>query len=150
MLKMFACEICSKSLSSKGNMQQHVEEVHYRKKRYVNGVIPTPLHQSQQLNEFLNGQFRNKQFENNQFGKQRVVEDVMPSPIHQNKQLNEFENNQFGKGYDMQGGAFDIRLKENFKLFISGPSRCGKAVFVSKLLKNTHTDEFLGFLNIAK
>ena len=37
---------------------------------------------------------------------------------------------QFGKGYDMQG-AFDIRLKENFKLFISGPSRCGKTVFVS-------------------
>ena len=36
-------------------------------------------------------------------------------------------------------GAFDIRLKENFKLFISGPSRCGKTVFVSKLLDNMHT-----------
>ena len=36
-------------------------------------------------------------------------------------------------------GAFDIRLKENFKLFISGPSRCGKTVFVSKLLENMHT-----------
>ena len=48
-------------------------------------------------------------------------------------------NNQFGRGYDMQGGgAFDIRLKENFKLFISGPSRCGKTVFVSKLLENIH------------
>ena len=23
----------------------------------------------------------------------------------------------------------DIRLKENFKLFVSGPSRCGKTVF---------------------
>ena len=31
---------------------------------------------------------------------------------------------------------FDIRLKENFKLFVSGPSRCGKTVFVSKLLEN--------------
>ena len=33
-------------------------------------------------------------------------------------------------------GKFDIRLKENFKLFVSGPSRCGKTVFVSKLLEN--------------
>ena len=47
-------------------------------------------------------------------------------------------NNQFGRGYDMQG-AFDKRLKENFKLFISGPSTCGKTVFVSKLLENMHT-----------
>ena len=31
---------------------------------------------------------------------------------------------------------FDIRLKENFKLFISGPSRCGKTFFISKLLEN--------------
>ena len=31
---------------------------------------------------------------------------------------------------------FDIRLKENFKLFISGPSRCGKTFFISELLEN--------------
>ena len=30
----------------------------------------------------------------------------------------------------------DIRLKENFKLFISGPSRCGKTFFVSNLIEN--------------
>ena len=30
----------------------------------------------------------------------------------------------------------DIRLKENFKLFVSGPSRCGKTVFVAKLIEN--------------
>ena len=34
---------------------------------------------------------------------------------------------------------FDIRLKENFKLFISGPSRCGKTVFISELLENIET-----------
>ena len=32
--------------------------------------------------------------------------------------------------------TYDIRLKENFKLFVSGPSRCGKTVFVSKLIEN--------------
>ena len=30
---------------------------------------------------------------------------------------------------------YDVRLKENFKVFISGPSRCGKTVFVSNLLE---------------
>ena len=34
---------------------------------------------------------------------------------------------------------FDVRLKENFKLFISGPSRCGKTFFVSDLLQNIQT-----------
>jgi len=32
--------------------------------------------------------------------------------------------------------SYDIRLKESFKLFISGPSRCGKTFFVSDLLEN--------------
>ena len=36
----------------------------------------------------------------------------------------------------VNGETFDIRLKENFKLFVSGPSRCGKTVFVSKLIEN--------------
>ena len=31
---------------------------------------------------------------------------------------------------------YDIRLKENFKLFISGPSRCGKTFFISNLILN--------------
>ena len=34
---------------------------------------------------------------------------------------------------------FDIRLKENFKLFVSGPSRCGKTFFTSELLENIET-----------
>lgn len=31
---------------------------------------------------------------------------------------------------------YDIRLKENFKIFISGPSRCGKTTFVIDLIDN--------------
>ena len=31
---------------------------------------------------------------------------------------------------------FDVRLKENFKLFVSGPSRCGKTFFIADLLQN--------------
>ena len=40
---------------------------------------------------------------------------------------------------------FDIRLKENFKVFISGPSRSGKTVFVQDLVRNlkdfTHLEQ---------
>ena len=48
--------------------------------------------------------------------------------------------NYFGSGYNVDNmhGVFDIRLEENFKLFLSGPSRCGKTVFVSNLLENIH------------
>ena len=31
---------------------------------------------------------------------------------------------------------FDIRLKENFKILISGPSRCGKTFFLKNLIEN--------------
>ena len=34
--------------------------------------------------------------------------------------------------------SYDVRLKENFKLFVTGPSRCGKTVFIAKLLENIH------------
>ena len=37
-----------------------------------------------------------------------------------------------------QAGVFDIRLKENFKMFVSGPSQCWKTVFISKLIENIH------------
>ena len=31
---------------------------------------------------------------------------------------------------------YDIRFKENFKIFVCGPSRCGKTVFIKDLLEN--------------
>lgn len=34
--------------------------------------------------------------------------------------------------------VFDLRLKENFKLFVSGPSGCGKTTFISELISNLH------------
>ena len=36
----FTCEICSKLFNNKGNMQRHVKEVHYGKKRYDIGDTP--------------------------------------------------------------------------------------------------------------
>ena len=37
--------------------------------------------------------------------------------------------------------VFDLRLKENFKLFLSSPSSCGKTSFVSELINNI--DQFV-------
>ena len=37
--------------------------------------------------------------------------------------------------YSTTNEVYDLRLKENFKVFISGPSRCGKTVFVSNILE---------------
>ena len=42
----------------------------------------------------------------------------------------------FANNVHIKEGFIDIRLKENFKLFVSGPSRCGKTVFVAKLIEN--------------
>ena len=52
--------------------------------------------------------------------------------IHNQGELNQNYNNTL---YAMNQDVYDIRLKENFKIFISGPSRCGKTVFVSNLLE---------------
>ena len=38
--------------------------------------------------------------------------------------------------------TFDLRLKENFKIFLSGPSGCGKTTFIVNLIENIN--------NIAK
>ena len=37
---------------------------------------------------------------------------------------------------DNNEGPYDIRLKPNFKLFMYGPSHCGKTDFIGELLKN--------------
>ena len=48
------------------------------------------------------------------------------------KKINLLKYDLFKKKLKMK----DIRLKENFKLFISGPSRCGKTFFISQFLEN--------------
>merc|ERR1712208_266791 len=51
--------------------------------------------------------------------------------IHNEGELNQ---NYYNILYTMnQDSIYDVRLKENFKVFISGPSRSGKTVFVSNL-----------------
>ena len=54
----------------------------------------------------------------------RVVKGVIPTSSYiGSQQMDEFENNLFGGGYNIINihGVFDKRLKENFKLFVTGP-----------------------------
>ena len=36
----------------------------------------------------------------------------------------------------LQNKMYNVQLKEHFKLFIGGPSRCGKTTFVVDLIQN--------------
>ena len=53
--------------------------------------------------------------------------------MHKEGELKEIYNNNTLSSVNHD--IYDIRLKENCKVFISGPSRCGKTVFVSNLLE---------------
>ena len=59
---------------------------------------------------------------------QQVI-NIQPPPLHST--LHNIDNTR-----DEEGEYFDLRLKENFKLFISGPSRSGKTVFVKEMVRN--------------
>ena len=54
---------------------------------------------------------------------------------HQNSLDKQSELKEIYIDSSLNHNMYDVRLKENFKLFISGPSRCGKTVFVSNLLE---------------
>ena len=53
--------------------------------------------------------------------------------MHKHGELKEIYNNNTLS--QLNHDIYDVRLKENFIVFISGPSRCGKTVFVSNLLE---------------
>ena len=56
--------------------------------------------------------------------------------MRKNVELKRMDNQDHMNHDDHLLEKHDIRLKENFKLFVSGPSRCGKTVFVAKLIEN--------------
>ena len=103
---MHKCQVCSYSTEWSSNLRKHERAKH---NEY----------------EFNKKYFKNTIYSNNS----RSQEDGM----YNDGELNQNYNN--NTLYSMNQDVYDIRLKENFKLFISGPSRCGKTVFVSNLLE---------------
>ena len=51
--------------------------------------------------------------------------------MHNEGELNQIYINTL---YSINQNVYDVRFKENFEIFMFGPSRCGKTVFVSNLL----------------
>ena len=97
---MHKCQVCSYSTDWSSNLRKHERAKHIE---YV----------------FNKNYIKNTVFSNN--SRSHV------NGIHNEGELNQNYNNTL---YSMNQDVYDIRLKENFKLFISGPSRCGKTTSV--------------------
>ena len=113
MKKKYACSFCNFLTHKKYNLDMHKRNLH---SDYLNGDHPISVGA-----HFSNGY--------NQLDQYTQPKNLFPSPQQQEYQPidSEFSGLNF---------PYDVRLKENFKLFISGPSRCGKTFFVANLLQN--------------
>ena len=112
MTKMFSCDFCQYTSNKSFNMTRHIKRNHSQMK-----LVNHPLSRKDSLMSHINTIHNGEQ--------------IIPKTKY-DLNVETFKNNE-------SNGIYDIRLKENFKIFISGPSRCGKTVFVSKLLENIHT-----------
>ena len=119
-LKKHQCDRCTFASSRKSNLQRHYNRRHDFDN--VTGVDQLKAHHHQQVLQ------------------------TQQAPLHDQDHQNRTGDG-VGKFLDKQAiniqndvqtftKKCDIRLKENFKIFISGPSRCGKTFFVSDLLEN--------------
>ena len=114
---MYKCQDCNYQCSLNSELTKHINGMHGVKVYKCNFCgeeykWESSLNRHMKKHEEHNGEIR------------------LASPIP--------NKNHFGSGYNVDNihRVFDIRLKENFKLFLSGPSRCGKTVFVAKLIEN--------------
>ena len=134
MMKPYACDSCSYSSNYKYDLKRH-QKVHYpetysNSRIEKNQSISTSGYPVQAMN--LSNHVNVPQCPPNQ------VINIQPPHSHINPSSS--NNNKKKKKipviHDNSSQKFDLRLKENFKLFVSDPSRSGKTVFVKELLNN--------------
>ena len=135
MMKPYACDSCSYSSNYKYDLKRH-QKVHFpetysNSRIEKNQSISTSGYPVQAMN--LSNHINVPQCTPNQ------VINIQP-PHFQSSYINPSTSNKKKKMpiiiHDDSSQKFDLRLKENFKLFVSGPSRSGKTVFVKELIKN--------------
>ena len=135
MMKPYACDSCSYSSNYKYDLKRH-QKVHFpetysNSRIEKNQSISTSGYPVQAIN--LSNHINVPQCTPNQ------VINIQP-PHFQSSYINPSTSNKKKKMpiiiHDDSSQKFDLRLKENFKLFVSGPSRSGKTVFVKELIKN--------------
>ena len=107
--KKFQCNLCDYGSDKNWLVKGHMKLMHDEGKQYTNS----------RTNQ--NTSFIGENYEGNNVGAKKGM--VISSK----------EDLGMNRGCDKK---YDIRLKENFKLFVSGPSRCGKTFFVSDIIEN--------------
>ena len=134
MMKPYACDSCSYSSNYKYDLKRH-QKVHYpetysNSRIEKNQSISTSGYPVQAMN--LSNHVNVPQCPPNQ------VINIQPphSHINPSSSSNNNKKKKIPVIHDNSSQKFDLRLKENFKLFVSGPSRSGKTVFVKELIKN--------------
>lgn len=113
----FPCQFCKYSSKYKSNVKRHEKNVHkfiHEKAKKVNNISNIGTHTPQNETERIPTQSND-------------TERKKPIIVTAN-----------GKKSDNVNVSFDIRLKENFKIFVSGPSGSGKTYFLTELIRNIH------------
>ena len=126
---MYKCSLCKYQTEKSSNFERHEASVH-NKQEFCCKLCGDIFNRKDNMNRHMLRKHKN----------------INSVRIYQENNADENKNDLTGKDTAYQCNVngssndefqnFDIRLKENFKLFISGPSRCGKTVFVSKLIEN--------------
>ena len=132
MMKPYACDRCSYSSNYKHDLKRH-QKVHFpeaysNSRIEKNQSISTSGYPVQAMN--LSNHINVPQCTPNQ------VINIQPPHSYINPSTSSNKKKKIPVIHDNSSQKFDLRLKENFKLFVSGPSRSGKTVFVKELLNN--------------
>ena len=132
MMKPYACDRCSYSSNYKYDLKRH-QKVHFpetfsNSRIEKNQSISTSGYPVQAMN--LSNHINVPQCTPNQ------VINIQPPHSYINPSTSSNKKKKIPVIHDNSSQKFDLRLKENFKLFVSGPSRSGKTVFVKELIKN--------------
>ena len=132
MMKPYACDRCSYSSNYKHDLKRH-QKVHFpetysNSRIEKNQSISTSGYPVQAMN--LSNHINVPQCAPNQ------VINIQPPHSYINPSTSSNKKKKIPVIHDNSSQKFDLRLKENFKLFVSGPSRSGKTVFVKELLNN--------------
>ena len=131
-MKPYACDRCSYSSNYKYDLKRH-QKVHFpetfsNSRIEKNQSISTSGYPVQAMN--LSNHINVPQCTPNQ------VINIQPPHSYINPSTSSSKKKKIPVIHDNSSQKFDLRLKENFKLFVSGPSRSGKTVFVKELIKN--------------
>merc|ERR1712015_359166 len=141
---MFTCNICHKSMKYRSSLVRHITNIHQHDAT-TEQQLPQPQLQPQtQPQQLLQQQQQQQQLvllsqqQQQQLPQQLSVTTTTttflserPSDISSNPGITSEHRYVSQRNKEF----FDIRLKENFKIFISGPSRSGKTVFIKNLLQ---------------